>query len=190
MEFSEREKAMILREVDRQICFEVSKRFSIAPGPSPDAGTIRTAIVRMRTNSRVGSAAEAAIDFFNPIPIVIFRLPSTTGGLAIESELLDPAGAQIAAIAWRRNARMIGRIKPSLSKAGDALQLAEPLGDSVANAFATKARPKIKIGNPDPCERFGPRKSIKRSLAGGVVGGATGLYVPQVAGTSVKKEKD
>jgi hypothetical protein len=189
-EFSEKEKTMVLREVDRQICFEVSKRFLIASVPSPEAAMIRTAVVRMRSNSRVGSVADAAIDFVNPIPVMTFRLPSTTGGLAIESELLDARGAQVAAITWRRNALMIGRIKPSLSKAGDALQLAEPFGDAVAKAFASEDRPRIKIAEPDPCDRFGLRKNIKRSLASGVVGGATGLYMPQVAGTSARETKE
>ena len=90
---------------------------------------------------------------------------------------------------WTKNAGVIGRTKPSLSRAGDALQLAEPLGDKVADAFATEDRPKIKIGKPDPCERFGSRKNIGRTLASGVVGAGTGLYMPQVAGTSISKEE-
>jgi hypothetical protein len=187
-ELSPEEKTMVLREVDRQMCFEVSKRFAIAPVAGPEAGTIRTAIVRLRSNSRLGSVAEAVVDFVNPIPVVNFRSPTGTGGLAIESELIAPDGRQVAAITWTRNARMIGRIKPSLSRAGDALQLAEPLGDAVAKAFASDDRPSIKIGKLDPCARFGARKNIKRTLASGVVGGATGLYMPQLAGTSVKQE--
>jgi len=188
-EFSDEEKAMILREVDRQICFEVSERFLIVPAPAPDVGTIRTAIVRLQTNSRVGSVAAAAVDFVNPVPILGFRVPSTTGGLGVESELLAPDGQQVAAVLWSKNAGWVGRTKPSLSRAGDALQLAEPLGDTIAKDFATKDRPKIKIGDTDPCERFGSRKDLGRTLANGVVGGATGLYMPQVAGTSVSQEK-
>jgi hypothetical protein len=188
-EFSDEEKAMILREVDRQICFEVSERFVIAPAPAPGAGTIRTAIVRLQTNSRVGSVAAAAVDFVNPLPILGFRVPTTTGGLGIETELLAPDGRQVAAVLWSKNAGWVGRTKPSLSRAGDALQLAEPLGDTVANGFATKGRPKLKIGDVDPCERLGSRKNIGRTVANGVVGGVTGLYMPQVAGTSVSQEK-
>jgi hypothetical protein len=190
-ELSAEEKAMVLHEVDRQICFEVSERFLIAQSPNPAAGTIRTAVIRLQSNSRVGSVAAAAVDFVNPIPIVNFRVPASTGGLAIESELLAPDGRQVAAMLWTKNAGVIGRTKPSLSRAGDALQLAEPLGDKVAKTFASDDRPKIKIGKPDPCERFGSRKNIGRTLASGVVGGATGLYMPQVAGTSVsEKEQD
>lgn len=183
-ELSVEEKAMVLHEVDRQICFEVSERFLIAPEPAPSAGTIRTAIVRLQSNSRVGSVAAAAVDFVNPIPIVNFRVPASTGGLAVESELLAPDGRQVAAMLWTRNAGVVGRVKPSLSRAGDALQLAEPLGDRVGKSFASKDRPRIKLGKIDPCARFGSRKNVTRRLASGVVGGVTGLYMPQVAGTS------
>jgi hypothetical protein len=131
--------------------------------------------------------AAAAVDFVNPVPIVNFRVPSSTGGLAVESELLSPDGRQVAAMLWTKNAGIVGRTKPSLSRAGDALQLAEPLGDKVAKAFASDDRPKIKLGKVDPCKRFGSRKNIGRTLASGVVGGATGLYMPQVAGTSVSR---
>lgn len=183
-ELSAEERAMVLREVDRQICFEVSERFLIASDPGPTAGRIRTAIVRLKSNSRVGSVAAAAVDFVNPIPVVNFRVPASTGGLAVESELLAPDGRQVAAMLWTKNAGMVGRVKPSLSRAGDALQLAEPLGDRVGKSFASKDRPRIKLGKIDPCARFGSRKNVKRRLASGVVGGVTGLYMPQVAGTS------
>lgn len=183
-ELSVEEKAMVLHEVDRQICFEISERFLIAPEPAPNAGRIRTAIVRLQSNSRVGSVAAAAVDFVNPIPIVNFRVPASTGGLAVESELLGPDGRQVAAMLWTKNAGMVGRVKPSLSRAGDALQLAEPLGDRVGKSFASKSRPRIKIGTSDPCARFGSRRNVTRRLASGVVGGVTGLYMPQVAGTS------
>lgn len=188
-ELSAEEKAMVLREVDRQICFEVSERFLIAAEPAPGAGTIRTAIVRLQSNSRVGSVAAAAVDFVNPVPLVNFRVPSSTGGLAVESELLAPDGRQVAAVLWTKNAGIIGRTKPSLSRAGDALQLAEPLGDRVADAFASEDRPKLKIADPDPCARFGSRRNITRGVANGVVGGVTGLYMPQVAGTSVSQDE-
>jgi hypothetical protein len=189
-ELSAEEKAMVLREVDRQICFEVSERFLIAAPPDASACTIRTAIVRLQSNSRVGSIAAAAVDFVNPVPIVNFRLPSSTGGLAIESELLAPDGNQVAAMLWTKNVGMVGRVKPSLSRAGDALQLAEPLGDKIGKSFASKDRPRIKLGKVDPCARVGSRKNIQRRLASGVVGGLTGLYMPQIAGTSYMQEEE
>jgi hypothetical protein len=119
----------------------------------------------------------AAANFFIPGPIGV-RTPGTTGGLAAESELLAPDGTQVAALTWGRNANVVGTDNPSLSRVGDALQFAEPLGDAVADAFAPAGRPVRAIAKPDPCARFGPR-----SQPGGFLARmATGLYVPQLSG--------
>jgi len=171
----------VLSEVDRQICFEVSERFVITPVRTPDSATVRTAIVRVQQTGRIGSAASAAVGFF--VPVIDLRAPMTTGGLAVESEMLEAgAGRQIAAISWARNAQYVGRDSPSLSRVGDALQMAEPMGDAVGDAFASKARPVSDIGDPDPCAAFGPRRNIARSAAGFAVGHFTGLYHPAIEG--------
>ncbi len=173
---------MVRHEVDRQICFEVSERFTVVPSPSPDAGAVRTAIVRIDPTNRAGSAVSAAAGFFIPIPVVSFRAPMTTGGISVESELLAPDGRQAAAIAWSKRAEVVSRTDPSLSRIGDALQLAEPLGDAVGDAFSSKARKVRQIPDPDPCAHFGPRRQVGRMVATRVVGAATGLYVPEAAG--------
>jgi len=176
------ERARVLSEVDRQICFEMSERFAIAPDPTDDSATVRTAVVRVHATGRLGSAASAAVGYF--VPILDVRVPATTGGLAIESEMLE-AGSdrQIAAISWARNAQYVGRDSPSLSRIGDALQMAEPMGDAVGDAFASKARKVQDIPRPDPCAAFGPRRNISRTVAGFAVGQFTGLYHPEVEGT-------
>lgn len=179
---SSEEQTLVRNEVDRQICFEVSERFSVLPEPTPQAGTVRTAIVRIDPTNRAGSAASAVAGFFIPVPVVKFRAPNTTGGLAVESELIAPDGRQAAAITWARQAEIVGRTEPSLSRVGDALQLAEPMGDAVGDAFSTKARPVRDIPDPDPCARFGARRNIGRTVANGAVGFATGLYAPEVSG--------
>lgn len=181
-ELTPTERAMVLREVDRQICYEVSERFTIVSAPAPESATIRTAVVRLQPTGRAGSAASAAVGYF--VPVVKLRAPTTTGGIAVESEMLEAGSRrQIAALAWARNAQWIGRDTPSLSRVGDALQMAEPLGDAVGDAFASEARVVNAIPDPDPCAAFGPRREIARGVAGAAVGFATGLYSPEVSGT-------
>lgn len=183
---SENERAMVLNEVDRQICFEVSERFAISPSPSPDAATIRTAVVRLHPTGRVGSVVSAAVGYF--VPVVSLRPPTSTGGLAIESELLEAGtGRQIAAVAWGRNAQYVGRDSGSLSRVGDALQMAEPMGDAVGDAFASEARRVTDIPDPDPCADFGPRRNIGRTAAGFIVGATTGLYAPEASGEGAQR---
>jgi len=173
----EADRARVLREVDRQICYEVSERFTVIPDPAPEAATIRAVVVRINPTGQAGSLASATASYFIPGPIGV-RVPGATGGLAAEAELLGPDAAQIAAIVWARNATVLGTDSPSLSRVGDALQLAEPFGDAVGDAFSPTGRTPRPIATPDPCQRFGPRFS----LSGTIAGFATGLYVPELDG--------
>ncbi|AQR63072.1 hypothetical protein BZG35_16465 [Brevundimonas sp. LM2] len=183
---SDHERAMVLSEVDRQICFEVSERFVIAPTQDLNTATIRTAIVRAQPTGRIGSVVSAAAGFF--VPVVSLRPPMTTGGLAVESELLEAGtGRQIAAIAWARNAQYVGRDSGSLSRVGDALQMAEPMGDAVGDAFSSETREVKDIPDPDPCAEFGPRRDVGRTAAGFVFGAATGLYSPEASGNGARQ---
>jgi hypothetical protein len=184
-ELSPVERSMVLREVDRQICFEVSERFALAPAPTPEAARVRTAVVRLHPTGRAGSAFSAAAGVV--VPVINLRVPGTTGGIAIESEMLEAGtGRQIGAISWARNAQAVGMDVPSLSRVGDALQMAEPMGDAVGDAFATKAREVTENPEPDPCVAFGPRLDIGRAAAGFAVNAVTGLYSPEAAGTGAR----
>lgn len=171
---SEADRNRVLREVDRQVCYEISERFTLAIGPD-GAGRVRTAIIEIRPTGAAGSGVAAVANALIPGPGT-FRVPGTTGGLAAEAELLDSRGTQVAALAWARNATVVGMDAPSLSRVGDALQMAEPFGDAVGDAFAPADRPVRSIPEPDPCGRYGPR-----TQAGGFVTRlVTGLYVPEV----------
>lgn len=171
---SEPEKAMVLREVDRQICYEVSERFTVAPS-APGTARLRTGVVEIRPTGAAGSGAAAVANMLIPGPGTI-RVPGTTGGLAVESELVGPDGQQVAALAWARRANTVGTDTPSLSRVGDALQLAEPLGDAVGDTIAPEDRAVRPIADPDPCALFGPRTQP----VGFVTRLVTGLYVPEV----------
>ena len=176
--------ALVLGEIDRQICYEVSERFAVLDAPAADAGRIRTVVTAVRPTGAAGSALSAAANFFIPGPIGV-RTPGTTGGLATEAEMLTADGRQAAALAWARNATVVGTDSPSLSAVGDALQLAEPLGDAIGDAFAPPDRAVRPIQKPDPCARFGPRNRPEGFLARL----ATGLYVPQLSGARAEPEQ-
>lgn len=182
---AEADRARVLREVDRQICYEVSERFTVIPAPAADAATIRAAVVRIDGTGQAGSMVSATASYFIPGPIGV-RMPGQTGGLAAEAELLGPDAVQVAAILWARNATVVGTDSPSLSRVGDALQLAEPFGDAVGDAFSPEDRKPRSIAKPDPCERFGARFSP----AGMIAGFATGLYVPELDGSKDEGEAE
>lgn len=173
---SDSERQAVLSEVDRQLCYELSERFDIVEQSDPEAGTVRVGVTYIRPTHQVGSAAAAVANFFIPGPIKV-RAPGGVGGLGAEAEMLTSDGRQAAAIVWRRDAMVVGTDKPSLSRIGDAHQLAEPLGDMVGDALAPAERRVRPIPTPDPCLQFGPRVRPE----GIVVGIATGLYQPELS---------
>lgn len=178
---SEGDRAMVLREVDRQICYEVSERFTLAEARDDRTAFVRTFVVRLKPTNPFGSGVSAVANVLNPVPMLNVRAPGSTGGLAVESELMSPDGrTQIAAITWGRDATVIGNDSPSLSRVGDALQFAEPMGDAVGDAYASEAREVRDIPEPDPCLRHGARNDTGRNVAGFAAGLVTGLYVPEI----------
>jgi hypothetical protein len=170
------EQRALLREIDAQLCFELSERFAIAaPHESADA-EVRSAVTWFRPTGRGASAVSAAAAFFIPGPIDL-RAPGTLGALGVETEMQAADGRQIAAVAWARQANAVGTDAPSLVKAGDALQFAEPFADDAAAAMTPTPAPakrKFESGQ-DPCRDYGPRVRVG-SFAAKVI---TNLYVPQ-----------
>lgn len=172
---TDQERGLVLREVDRQVCYEISKRFTLSSSPAGMA-RVRTAVVYIGATGAGGSGVAAVANALIPGPGTL-RVPGTTGGLGAEAELLNAAGGQVAALAWARNATVVGLDTPSLSRVGDALQMAVPFGDAVGDAFAPDGRRARPVADPDPCVRFGPRTQP----LGFVTRLVTGLYVPEVS---------
>lgn len=172
------EQTAMLREVDAQLCFELSERFDIADAQaSPQVPRVRAAVTEVIPTGRAGSAASAAAGFFIPGPIGV-RVPGTLGGLGAEAEMLDPQGQQIAAIVWRRTATAIGTDNPSLSRIGDALQFVEPFADAAAAAMTPEDHTARTItAETDPCREFGARFRVEGFGARFL----TGLYVPEAS---------
>lgn len=168
---------LVLGEVDRQVCYELSERFTVLSAPAADAAHVRAAVTRIVPTQPLGSGASAVANAFIPGPVGI-RPPGTTGTLAAEAELISVSGSQVAALAWARSANVVGTDTPSLSRVGDALQFAEFFGDQVGDSFAPKDRKVREIADPDPCARFGPRNQPGGFLTRAI----TGLYVPQTQG--------
>lgn len=176
--FSEEEKDIIVREIDRRICFALSSRFQIVDQQAPEAARLRSAASRIGATDAVGSSASAVAGFFIPGPIKL-RAPGSTGGLAAEAELLMPDGRQAAAVVWARDAQVVGTESPSLSRIGDAHQLTGAFARIVAEAVTPQEAQKVE-NETDPCARFGPRVRPE----GFVTRFVTGLYTPSLSGAT------
>lgn len=183
---NDKERALLLREVDAQMCFEITERYELAFDPAQADARVRTVVTRVKPTGRVGSTASAAAGFFIPGPIGL-RVPGTLGGLGAEAEMVTTGGRQVAALVWNRDATTVGTDDPSLSRLGDALQFAEPFADVAAATMTPKGLKSRKIGDQDPCAQFGARFRPESFLAGM----ASGLYVPEMSGAkAVPKAPD
>lgn len=175
------DQAKVRWEIDRQLCFKVSERFEIAARPDVGVARLRTTIMGVEPTSQGGSAIAAAASLILPLP-ARYRGRSISGGLAAESELFTPDGRRAAAITWARSVQGWSFIEPSVSPVGDALQLADPFAAAVVKALVAKSSVKREVGEPDPCARFGPRRSPGRMVGGALLSLGAGLYAPSVTG--------
>jgi hypothetical protein len=92
--------------------------------------------------------------------------------------MLAPDGRQLAAVTWNRSAQPVGLDSPSMSRIGDALQLAAPFADATAHALTAPGAKSRRVANPDPCAQFGSRLRPEGWAAKFV----TKLYIPQMSG--------
>lgn len=180
---SEGEQKLLLREMDAQLCFEMSERYDLVT-EAPDA-SVRAAVTTVKPTNAAGSLASAAGSFFIPGPIGV-RMPGSTGGVGAEAEMLAPDGRQLAAMTWSRNATVVGTDNPSLSRVGDALQFIEAFADDAAKALSPEEAKSRAIPKPDPCAEYGPRIRPE----GWITKFATGLYVPETSAAKAAKDEE
>lgn len=179
---SPQEQATLLREIDAQLCFELTERYQLAPTMEAADGRVKAMVTRAGRTGKGASVVGAATKFLIPGPLGL--RPGGLGGLSAEAEMVNRDSRQIAAITWNRDAQAVGTDDPSLSPIGDALQFAEPFADTAA---AVMTAPGVKDGgapNPDPCAGYGPRTRA----AGWLAGMATGLYVPEMNAAKAQAE--
>lgn len=182
---TEEERALLLRELDAQMCFEITERYELTYNSTQADARVRAVITRVKATGRAASTASAAAGFFIPGPIGL-RVPGTLGGLGAEAEMVLAGGAQAAALVWNRDATAIGTDDPSLNRLGDALQFVEPFADVAAATMTPKGLKARKIdAGEDPCAQYGPRFRPE----GFVMGPASGLYVPEMSGAKATPKR-
>lgn len=153
----EAERQMVLREVDRQVCYEISERFTLSATPE-GAARVRTGVVDIRPTGAAGSGVAAVANALIPGPGTV-RVPGTTGGLAAEAELLAD-GRQVGALAWARNATVVGTDTPSLSRSATPCSW---LSRSATRSATPSPRPTARCGRfptrtPAPASARGPNR--------------------------------
>ncbi|MDC7674851.1 DUF3313 family protein [Asticcacaulis machinosus] len=171
---SDKERNIVLNEIEAQICFELSERYEIVSNKDVSSAEVYSAVTWFEPTGAAASGAAAVAGQFIPGPIGL-RLPGSLGGLGAEAEMIKD-GSQIAAIVWARRAQAIGTDTPSLSRLGDALQFAEPFADEAARIMSPDPLPPKReyTKHTDPCAQYGGRIDGR----GFVTKAITGLYNP------------
>lgn len=163
---------LVLGELDRQLCFQLSRRFELVDQEAPSAARVQAVITRLQETSATASAASAAVSWF--LPGGSIRLPVGRGGLSIEARLDLADGRQAAAMAWSRGAGVV-MDEGSLSEVGDAHRFTASFADDFADFLVEPGTPKRALPAKDPCQKFGARFDLGRLAAGQVIG----LHVPR-----------
>lgn len=171
--FKPEEIASVQAEIDRELCRELSESFRIEDG-APEV-EVRAAITEIAATGAASSVISAAASRFIPGPGSV-RLPVGLGGLSAEAEVRDPASGEVlAALSWSRRAQVV-LDQGSLSRVGDAHQMAEPFADAVAKLMRVEGAVMPANLNRDVCPGFGAgdagRFIAARAIGLHVVGGA------------------
>jgi hypothetical protein len=165
-------RVLVLGELDRQLCFQLSRRFEIVSPDDPTAARVQAVITRLQETNATASAASAAVSWFLPGGSV--RLPVGRGGVSIEARLDLADGRQAAAMAWSRGAGVV-MDAGSLSEVGDAHRFTASFAKDFSDFLVETETPQRALSEQDPCQKHGPRLDLGRLAAGRVIG----LHVPR-----------
>lgn len=165
-------RVLVLGELDRQLCFQLSRRFEIVSPDDPTAARVQAVITRLQETNATASAASAAVSWFLPGGSV--RLPVGRGGVSIEARLDLADGRQAVAMAWSRGAGVV-MDEGSLSEVGDAHRFTASFAKDFSDFLVETENPQRALPEQDPCQKHGPRLDLGRLAAGRVIG----LHVPR-----------
>jgi len=182
-DISEGDKALVLGEVDRQLCYALSGVYILMPEPGVGVARVRPAVTKVTPTNPVGSGVSAVANVLIPGPLGV-RAPGTTGMLAAETELVIN-GRQASGLIWARQANVVGVDSPSTSRVGDALQFAGEFAGAAARAFAPREANRQRPDNAGACAKYGP----PANAAGLVTQFVTGVYVPGLEGVKPQERQ-
>ena len=141
-------RLLVLGELDRQLCFRLSRRFELVGPEDPAAARVQAVITRLQETNATASAASAAVSKLLPGGSV--RLPVGRGGLSIEARLDTADGRQAAAMAWSRGAGVV-MDNGSLSQVGDAHRFTSNFAEDFSDFLVEAESPQRILPDQDPC---------------------------------------
>ncbi|MCU0881213.1 MAG: DUF3313 domain-containing protein [Hyphomonadaceae bacterium] len=157
------ELALVTMELERRLCFELSRRYAIGGAEDADAARIEVAVSDIGRTSAGASLVSAVASRAIPGPGSV-RLPVGRGSLIVEARAVDGQGREGAAMVWSRGAGLAFD-RGSLSEVGDAHRYSGAFAEDFTQWLAGSERPEGQVPDPDPCRTYGPRIDLLREAA-------------------------
>jgi hypothetical protein len=157
------EFALVTGELERRLCFELSRRYGIGARDDQDAALVEVAVSDIGRTSAGASVVSAVASRAIPGPGSV-RLPVGRGSLIVEARAVDQQGREGVAMVWSRGAG-VAFDRGSLSEVGDAHRYSGAFAEDFTEWLAGSDRAESPVPDPDPCQAYGPRIDLLREAA-------------------------
>lgn len=136
------DRMLVSNTLDRALCVALSDKYVIVSADQPADLTVRNVVTGVVPTNKAVAGVSTAVSLGSSfvLPVSVPRLPFGLGGLAVEGEVVNIEGTQVAAMVWAKGANSITS-KPRLSEVGDAYALAAAYGDSFSRLLIKGQKP-------------------------------------------------
>jgi hypothetical protein len=154
---TDKQRALVANAIDRSLCVGLSERFEVLGPNEPTDLTVRAVVTQAAATDEVAAGASKVVSVVPAalgVPVPVPRLPVGLGGLSVEAEALDKTGKQQAAMLWARGADSF-TTSATVSKAGDAYDLATSFGGDLSRLLVTGSSPFGKLPEAPSFQKLG-----------------------------------
>jgi hypothetical protein len=154
---TDKQRALVANAIDRSLCVGLSERFEVLGPNEPTDLTVRAVVTQAAATDEVAAGASKVVSVVPAalgVPVPVPRLPVGLGGLSVEAEALDKTGKQEAAMLWARGADSF-TTSATVSKAGDAYDLATSFGNDLSRLLVTGSSPFGKLPGAPSFQKLG-----------------------------------
>jgi hypothetical protein len=178
---TDKQRALVANAIDRSLCVGLSDRFEVVVSGEPADLTVHAVVTQVAATDEFAAGASKVVSIVPAalgVPVPVPRLPLGLGSLTVEAEALDKTGKQQAAMIWARGADSF-TTAATVSKAGDAYDLATSFGGDLSRLLVTGSSPFGKLPAAPSLQKIGSSLGGKPKYAAceafGRAPGVTGM---------------
>jgi hypothetical protein len=164
---TEKQRALVANAIDRSLCIGLSERFEVVGPGEPADLTMHAVVTQAAATDEVAAGASKVASIVPTalgVPVPVPRLPLGLGSLTVEAEAQDQTGKQQAAMLWARGADSF-TTAATVSKAGDAYELATTFGGDMSRLLVTGSSPFGKLPAAPSLQKLGSSLGAKPKYA-------------------------